>query len=76
MRTYFHNLAEVMASPLVSAARTARPGGGQNRVFKSTRLEDMVYRDLRQGDTELDTLESSCGEKLPEHQENRDRYPV
>ena len=64
MRTYFHNLAEVMASPLVSAARTARPGGGQNRVFKSTRLEDMVYRDLRQGDTELDTLESSCGEKL------------
>lgn len=64
MRTYYRSLAEVMASPLAVAAKTFRSSGGQHRVFKSTRLEDMVYQDLRQGDTDLDALESSCGEKL------------
>lgn len=64
MRTYFRNLAEVMASPLAAKAKTASSSSGQHRVFKSTRLEDMVYQDLRQGDTDLDVLESFCGEKL------------
>lgn len=64
MRTYFRNLADVMASPLASAAKTFSRTAGQNRVFKSTKLEDMVYQDLRQGDSILDMLESSCVEKL------------
>lgn len=64
MRTYFRSLADVMASPLVAAAKTYTQTPGQNRVFKSTKLEDMVYRALRQGDVEMDKLESSCEEKL------------
>lgn len=64
MRKYYRSLAEVKASPLAAAAKTARSSSGQHRVFKSTRLEDMVYQDLRRGDTDLDALESSCGEKL------------
>ena len=64
MRTYFRSLTDVMASPLAAAAKAFSRGTGQSRVFKSTKLEDMVYQDLRRGDTGLDTLESSCGEKL------------
>ena len=64
MRTYFRSLADVLASPLAAAAKTARPSAGQHRVLRSTRLEDMVYRDLRRDDAELDMLEASCKEKL------------
>lgn len=64
MRTYFRSLADVMASPLASATKTFSRGAGQNRVLRSTKLEDMVYQDLRRDDTGLDTLESTCGEKL------------
>lgn len=64
MRKYFHSLADVMTSPLAAAAKSARPNAGQHRVFKSTKLEDMVYRDLRRGDTDLDALEASGGKKL------------
>ena len=64
MRTYFRSLAEVLESPLASVAKAFSRTAGQNRVLKSTKLEDMIYQDLRRGDTGLDTLESSCGEKL------------
>lgn len=64
MRTYFQSLADVMQSPLAAAAKTPRPGDGQHRVLKSTRLEDMVYQDLRRDDPGLDALESSGVEKL------------
>lgn len=64
MRKYFHSLADVMASPLAAVAKTARSNAGQHRVLRSTRLEDMVYQDLRKGDAELDALEATCGEKL------------
>ena len=65
MRTYFHSLSDVLASPLAAAAKTARPSAGQHRVLRSTRLEDMVYQDLRRDDAELDVLEASCKGKLP-----------
>lgn len=64
MRTYFRSLADVMESPLVMAAKQPRPKTAQSRVLKSTRLEDMVYQDLRRGDTGMDDLERFCGEKL------------
>ncbi len=64
MRTYFRSLADVMASPLAETAKTFRPSSGQHRITKSTRLEDMVYQDLRRDDPGLDTLEASCKEKL------------
>ena len=60
MRTYFRSLADVMASPLAAAAKVFSRNAGQHRVFKSTKLEDMVYQDLRRGDTDLDTLELSA----------------
>jgi uncharacterized protein with von Willebrand factor type A (vWA) domain len=35
-----------------------------DRVFKSTRLEDMIYSELRNGDNGMDALESECLPKL------------
>ena len=64
MRAYFHSLADVLASPLAAAAKTARPSAGQHQVLRATRMEDMVYQDLRRDDAELDSLEASCQEKL------------
>ncbi len=64
MRTYFHSLADVLGSPLAAAAKTVRSNAGQHRVLKSTRLEDMVYQDLRRGDDGLDALEQSSAGKL------------
>lgn len=65
MRAYFRSLSDVLAAPLAQQARTFQKGRtGDNRVLKSTRLEDAVYRDLRHGDEELESIESVCGEKL------------
>ena len=76
MRTYFRSLSEVLASPLAQEAGAFQRGGaGSNRVLRSTRLEDAVYRDLRRGDDELDALEKACGEKLSSFPAlNRDIY--
>ena len=64
MRTYFRTLADVTASPLAAAAKAYRAVAGQHRILKSTRLEDLVYQDLRRGDSRMDALESACQEKL------------
>ena len=65
MRRYFHSLADVLESPIAQAARAASHTQAQlDRVLKSTRLEDMLYTQLRRGDTELDTLEEDCKDRL------------
>ena len=65
MRTYFRSLADVLASPLAQTARDFRANGtGQDRVLKSTRLEDTVYSELRVDDADLDMVEASCRQKL------------
>jgi uncharacterized protein with von Willebrand factor type A (vWA) domain len=35
-----------------------------DRVMKSTRLEDMIYADLRDGDEAMEKIENGCAEKL------------
>lgn len=65
MRTYFRSLNDMLKSPLAQEAQAfQRRVSGSNRVLKSTKLEDAVYRDLRHDDGGLDTLEKTCGEKL------------
>ena len=66
MRRYFHSLVDVLESPIAQAARaTSHTQAQLDRVLKSTRLEDMLYTQLRRGDTELDTLEEGCKDRLP-----------
>lgn len=65
MRTYFRSLSDILASPLAQQAGTFHRGRpGTNRLLKATKLEDAVYRELRQADEELDAIEKGCGEKL------------
>ncbi len=65
MRIYYRSLSDVLGSPLAQAAGAFHKDRTEShRVLKSTKLEDVVYRDLRHGDDDLDALERSCGEKL------------
>lgn len=65
MRTYYRNISEVLKAPLTQAANVFhRRDHSQNRVLRSTRLEDSVYAELRKGDDDLEELERACGAKL------------
>lgn len=61
---YFKTLRDVTASPLAERAKAPHTGEKHDRLFRSTRLEDMIYQDLRRGDAEFDTLEKQCSGKL------------
>ena len=76
MRTYYRSLSEVLASPIVEEARTFHSKEHrQNRVLKSTRLEDMVFQELHEDDEGLTALERVCKEKLQSFPElSRDIY--
>lgn len=60
-KTYF-TIQDVLHSSW--AGLTAREETKTDRVFRSTRLEDSVYADLRDGDAGMDQLETEAGEKL------------
>ena len=61
----FRSLQDVLQSPWAQpGALTARRTEGSDRIFRSTRLEDSIYADLRQGDEEMDAVEQSAEQKL------------
>lgn len=66
MRTRFRSIDDVLGSPFLQQLPALRPAAqGQNRVLKSTRIEDSVYQDLRHNDMEMDAMEEECLPKLP-----------
>ena len=63
MRKMFRSIDEVLrfgsvTLPMGSGAR------GTDRILKSTRLEDKLYAELREGDEGMDGIEAQCGLKL------------
>ncbi len=62
MKKQFRTIAEVLASPL--AAKVPTLGERTDRVLKSTKLEDLIYSDLRNDDAEMDALETEGSQKL------------
>ena len=65
MKTRFRSIEDVLGSTFLQELPALRPAAqGQNRVLRSTRLEDSVYKDLRQGDAEMNALEEECLPKL------------
>ena len=65
MRTRFRSIDDVLGSQFLQQLSALRPAPqGRNRVLRSTRLEDSVYRDLRQSDAAMDALEEACLPKL------------
>ena len=64
MRGPYRTIEDVLRSPW---AATERPREGQatDRVLRSTRLEDSIYADLKDGDTDLEQTEQEAAKKLP-----------
>ena len=64
MRKPYRTIEDVLRSPW---AATERPGEGNatDRVLRSTRLEDSIYADLREGDDGLEQAEGAAAKKLP-----------
>ena len=64
MRKPYRTIEDVLRSPW---AAIERPGEGPatDRVLRSTKLEDSIYADLRDGDDGLEQAEGEAAKKLP-----------
>lgn len=61
----YRTVEEVLASPWAAMPRnTCSSDVRKDRVLRSTKLEDSIYRDLRAEDTGMDEIERCAGEKL------------
>ena len=57
----FKTIEDVLSSALFSRAPAVET---TDRVFKSTRLEDKIYGEMREGDTLMDGIAAQCEPKL------------
>lgn len=60
-KRYFRSIDHVLGAGLTAEPAKAP---GSDRVLKATRLEDQLYTELRQGDTQMDSIEAGAFEKL------------
>lgn len=62
MRKPYHTIDDVLNSPWAAVGRP--PESTNDRVLRSTKLEDSIYGDLRSGDSDLDQIEQAAEQKL------------
>lgn len=60
----YRTIQDVLASPWAQPKMRQYSPEQTDRVLRSTKLEDSIYRDLRAEDTDLDVIEQTAGEKL------------
>ena len=63
MRKAYRKIEDVWASPWGQISGDGSPKS-TDRVLRSTRLEDRIYADCRDGDTAMDALEADAQKKL------------
>ena len=63
MTKYYRTVEDVLQSPW--AAQQIQNAPKSDRVLKSTKVEDQIYADLRDGDTALTEVEAASQKKLP-----------
>ena len=64
-RKAFRTIADVLRSPIVELATLRRqPTQKTDRVIRSSKLEDSIYAELREDDTEMDLTENAAAQKL------------
>lgn len=65
-RHKFNSVDALLGSDFLAGLNTGRNthAVASDRVLQATGLEDMIYRDLRQGDEDMDKLEERCTPKL------------
>ena len=64
MKKEYHTIDDVLRSPWAEYKPAVQRPVANDRVFHSTRLEDSIYADLRDGDGELDRIEQTASGKL------------
>lgn len=60
----YRTIQDVLASPWIQI-KPQKDSAKSDRVLRSTKLEDRIYRDLRLNDETMDALEIQATEKLP-----------
>lgn len=60
----YRTIQDVLASPWIQM-KPQKDSAKSDRVLRSTKLEDRIYRDLRLNDETMDVLEIQATEKLP-----------
>ena len=64
-RKAFRTIADVLRSPIVELATLRRkPAQKTDRVMRSSKLEDSIYTELREDDTEMDVTENAAAQRL------------
>ena len=64
MRKSYRTIEDVLRSPW-AAIEPSRERPATDRVLRSTKLEDSIYADLRDGDDSLEQTEGEAAKKLP-----------
>lgn len=65
MRKAFRTIADVLHSSIAElAALRRKPTQKTDRVMRSSKLEDSIYAELREDDTEMDMTENAAVQKL------------
>lgn len=63
MRAHYRTIDDVLRSPWAQAASVSTDER-TDRVLRSSKLEDSIYRDLKTGDDTLAQIEQATGKKL------------
>lgn len=64
-RKAFRTIADVLHSPIAElAALRRKPAQKTDRVMRSNKLEDSIYAELREDDTEMDLTENAAAQRL------------
>ena len=65
MKKAFWTIADVLHSPIAElAALWRKPTQKTDRVMRSSKLEDSIYAELREDDTEMDMTENAAAQRL------------
>lgn len=62
MRKFYHTFDDVLRSPWAEAGQPIE--AANDRVLRSTKLEDSIYSDLRNGDSGLDQIERTAEKQM------------
>ena len=64
-RKTFRTITDVLHSPIAKlAALRRKPAQKTDRVMRSSKLEDSIYAELREDDTEMDMTENAAAQRL------------
>ena len=64
-RKTFRTIADVLRSPIVELAALRRNQAQKtDRVMRASKLEDNIYAELREDDTEMDLTENAAAQRL------------